>query len=49
MPITRSPSTRCIASVTMPAGLVKSMTHASGATVAIRSAIRSATGSVRSP
>ena len=30
MPITRSPSTDCIASVTMPAGLVKLMTHASG-------------------
>ena len=31
MPITRSPSTRLIASVTMPAGLVKLMTHADGA------------------
>ncbi len=49
MPITRSPSTRCIASVIMPAGLVKLMTHACGATAAIRSATRSATGTVRRP
>ena len=31
MPTTRSPSTDCIACVTRPAGLVKLMTHASGA------------------
>jgi hypothetical protein len=49
MPTTRSPSTRCIASVIIPAGLVKLMTHACGATSATRSATRIATGTVRSP
>ena len=49
MPITRSPSTRLIASVTMPAGLVKLMTHADGARSCTASAIRNATGIVRSP
>ena len=39
MPITRSPRCGDIASVTMPAGLVKLMTQASGATAAIRRAI----------
>ena len=36
MPITRSPRYGIIASVTIPAGLVKLMTHASGASAAIR-------------
>ena len=49
MPTTRSPRTLRIASVTMPAGLVKLMTHASGATARTRSAIHRATGTVRSP
>jgi hypothetical protein len=49
MPITRSPRWRAIASVTMPAGLVKLMTQASGATAAIRRAMSTATGTVRSP
>ncbi len=49
MPTTRSPSSRDIASVTMPAGLVKLMTYASGATRRTASAIRMATGTVRRP
>lgn len=49
MPVTREPSTEAIASVTVPAGLVKLMTRAPGASSAIRSAILSATGTVRSP
>ena len=49
MPTTRSPSTACIASVIIPAGLVKLMTQASGATAATRAATCTATGTVRSP
>ncbi len=48
MPITRSPSTRLIASVTTPTGLVKLMTHASGACSSTVRATWSATGRVRS-
>ena len=48
MPTTRSPSRDRIASVTMPAGLVKLMTHASDSD-AITSATRSASGTVRRP
>ena len=49
MPTTRSPRTDCIASVIIPAGLVKLMTHASGASAATRSATWTATGTVRRP
>ena len=49
MPTTRSPSTPCIASVTIPAGFVKLMTHAPGATRATASATSTATGTVRRP
>ncbi len=49
MPTTRVPSTCCIASVIMPAGLVKLMTHAEGASAATRSATWTATGTVRRP
>ncbi len=49
MPMTRSPRCADIASVTMPAGLVKLMTQASGASSATRCAIRVITGIVRSP
>ncbi len=38
-----------MACVIMPAGLVKLMNHASGASRATREAMSSATGSVRSP
>ncbi len=38
-----------MASVTRPAGLVKLMTHASGASRAMRRARSVATGTVRSP
>ena len=47
MPTTRSPSTRCIASVTRPAGLVKLMNRASGACRATVSAIAVTAGTVR--
>ena len=47
MPTARSPSTVRIASVTIPAGLVKLMTQASGATSAIVRAMSRATGIVR--
>jgi hypothetical protein len=49
MPITRSPRNGSIASVTIPAGLVKLMTQADGASAAIRRAMSVATGNVRSP
>lgn len=49
MPITRPPSSSAMASVTSPAGLVKLMTHASGAVRAILRAIARATGTVRRP
>lgn len=48
IPMTRSPSTRDMASVTTPAGFVKLMTQASGACTRIRSARSMTTGSVRS-
>ena len=48
MPITRSPSTRWTASVTIPAGLVKFTSHASGAWSRIVSASRIICGIVRS-
>ncbi len=47
IPTTRSPSTRRMASVTIPAGLVKEMVQASGASSRIASAISTATGMVR--
>ena len=47
MPTTRSPSTVRMASVTMPAGLVKVMVQASGATSAMTRAMSRATGRVR--
>ena len=49
MPTTRSPRTLPIASVIMPAGFVKLMTQACGATARTRSAMRIATGTVRRP
>jgi len=49
IPTTRSPSTRDIASVTIPAGLVKLMTWLSGATRCTVSAMRIASGTVRRP
>lgn len=48
MPTTRSPRTPRIASVTMPAGFVKLMTQASGATRRIVSASETMSGIVRS-
>src|SRR5699024_1730752 len=47
MPTTRSPSTVRIASVTIPAGLVKLMTQAPGAACATVRAMSRATGIVR--
>jgi hypothetical protein len=49
MPITRSPRYGCIASVTSPAGLVKLITQACGASAATRRAMSVATGNVLSP
>ena len=48
MPTARSPSTCWTASVTMPAGLVKLISHASGARSAIVSASSTMVGIVRS-
>ena len=48
IPIARSPSTACSASVTIPAGLVKFTSHARGARAAIASASATIAGIVRS-
>ncbi len=48
MPKARSPSTSAMASVIMPAGLVKFMNQARGARTAVRSAMVRITGMVRS-
>ncbi len=49
IPMTRSPRCRDMASVTRPAGLVKLMTQARGASRLMRRARSRATGTVRSP